>query len=256
MDLRAQLEEKEAEIGVLRSALVNQDPELHTKLEKTMASHDKLAKALSEAEGRLRTVGASRILDPELDAALIELAQSKPEIMTYDPDLGMVQLHSDLTFDLGSDQVSERAIGSLRKLARILESPTGKGYTVRIEGHTDNVPIGRPATRDRHPTNWHLSVHRAIAVKDVLVRAGVEQTRMGVAGFGENRPIEPNGAKGNQANRRVEIYLVRSGATGLSDEPVTQTAVSDSTASSSITPTGSPRSDHGAEYAVPSGQYK
>ena len=224
LDLRAQVEEQQTELEVLRSALTNQDPDLRENLEKALASHDKLAEALSEAENRLRVIGASPILDPEMDAALIELAKSKPELMSYDPQAGMVKFQSDLTFDLGSDHVHEQAIESLKKLSRILESPIGSRYIVRIEGHTDNVPIGKPTTRAQHPTNWHLSVHRAIAVKDVLVRSGVDQTRLGVAGFGQNRPIEPNGAKGNQANRRVEVYLLRQDTSTITAEPLSQTA--------------------------------
>lgn len=209
LDLRAQLEEKHTEIEVLRSALDNQDPDLNKKLQKAMSSHEKLAKALAEAESRLRAMGTGPILEPELDAALVDLSQSNPNLMTYDPQMGMVKFQSDLTFALGSTNVSQSATGSLRKLAQILTSPVGSHYSVRIVGHTDNVPIGRPATRAQHPTNWHLSVHRAISVKDVLVKAGVEPPRMGVEGYGEHRPIEPNGPKGNEANRRVEIYLMR-----------------------------------------------
>jgi len=222
LDLRAQIEEQQTELDVLRSALANQDPNLRDKLETAIASHGKLAEALSEAEHRLRSIGASPILDPELDAALIELAKSKPELMSYDPQAGMVKFQSDLTFDLGSDKVHKQAIESLKQLSRILESPIGSRYIVRIEGHTDNVPIGRPATRAQHPTNWHLSVHRAIAVKDVLVRSGVNQTRLGVAGFGENRPIKPNGATGNQINRRVEIYLLRQDTSTTTAKPLSQ----------------------------------
>ena len=90
-----------------------------------------------------------------------------------------------------------------------MNSSAGSGYIARIVGHTDNVPIGRPETKAKHPTNWHLSVHRAIAVKDLLTRTGVDPSRMSVAGYGEHRPIAPNSAKGNDLNRRVEIYLVR-----------------------------------------------
>ena len=209
LDLRAQLEEKETEIDVIRAAMSNQDPTLSEKLQKAVSGHDRLSKALAEAESRLRSIGSETALDPAMDAALVNLSKSNPQLMTYDSEMGMVQFQSDLTFNLGSTDVNKQALQSLDKLAQLLKSPTGNQYRVRIEGHTDNVPIGRPATRAQHPTNWHLSVHRAIAVKDALVHAGVNAKRMGVAGFGEHRPVAPNGPKGNKANRRVEIYLVR-----------------------------------------------
>jgi hypothetical protein len=59
----------------------------------------------------------------------------------------------------------------------------------------------------QHPTNMHLSAHRAISVRDALVSDGVTANRMQVAGYGEFRPIVPNGANGAAQNRRVEIFL-------------------------------------------------
>jgi len=219
LDLKAHLKEKETEIEVLKTTLGGQNPEMLEKLKKALSSHEKLTRALAKAESRLRLVGTGPVLDPELDAALIELSKSNPDLMTYESQMGMVRFHSDLTFSLGSTEVSGGAISSLEKLADILKSSVGKSYTARIVGHTDNVPIGRPSTRAKHPTNWHLSVHRAIAVKDTLARFGVGVSRMGVAGYGEHRPIAPNGSKGNKANRRVEIYLLRYAPADSVDAP-------------------------------------
>ncbi len=247
IDLRAQLEEKQTEIDVLRTTLNNQDPQLLARLEKALSSHDQLATALAKAENRLRALSTGPVLDAELDHALIELAQSNPNLITYDPEMGMVKFQSDLTFALGSTEVSAQAVTSLKKLAGILKSDTGRQYTVRIVGHTDNVPIGRPATRAKHPTNWHLSVHRAIAVKDAIAQAGVEPTRIGVAGYGEHRPIAPNGPKGNKANRRVEIYLLRytpaagnTQASGTSAGPNAQGAVVQPAADTPVSPKSIP----------------
>lgn len=221
LDLRAELDEKDTEIDVLRSTLKSHDPELLAKLQKALSSHDQLTRALDEAESRLRAIGSGPLLEPEIDTALIELAGSS-DLITYEPDRGMVKFQSDLTFALGSADVNPEAASSLKKLARILNSPAGKKYTARVVGHTDNVPIGKPATRAKHPTNEHLAVHRAIAVKNVLKQAGVDPARVGVAGYGPYRPIVPNGPKGNQANRRVEIFLIRPQA--VVAEPATATA--------------------------------
>jgi chemotaxis protein MotB len=78
---------------------------------------------------------------------------------------------------------------------------------VRIVGHTDDVPIGKPQTRELHPTNVHLSVHRSISVRSALVSAGVEPVRIQVAGYGEYRPVIENRPGGTPENRRVEVYL-------------------------------------------------
>lgn len=209
--LRAQLDEANARIAAMTAAGMAPDPAMMSELEKALAERDAALAALAEAENALRQLGrlGGPVLDPETDAALMELARRYPDLMTYDPELGMVRFQSDLTFALGSVEVQPNAVASLRRLAEILNNQAAANYEVRVIGHTDNVPISRPDTKAKHPTNWHLSAHRSIAVKDVLVAAGVGNPRILVAGAGEYRPIAPNAARtGNQANRRVEIYLV------------------------------------------------
>ncbi len=95
-------------------------------------------------------------------------------------------------------------------LAGILDHPLIVKNEVRIVGHTDDVPIRQSATMVMSPTNWYLSTNRAQAVREVLTADGVGDTRMQAAGWGETRPIAPNapGHKGNEKNRRVEIYIL------------------------------------------------
>jgi chemotaxis protein MotB len=94
-----------------------------------------------------------------------------------------------------------------------LNSELGKGFDIIIAGHTDDLRIAKPDTRERHPTNWHLSAHRAISVLDIMTKNNIVSERMSVRGFGEYRPIESNkpNRKGNPQNRRVEIYIVPKG---------------------------------------------
>ncbi|NCF41171.1 MAG: OmpA family protein, partial [Planctomycetia bacterium] len=61
--------------------------------------------------------------------------------------------------------------------------------------------------RAKHPTNMHLSTHRAISVRDALVKDGIAANRVQVAGYGEFRPVAENGKRGSATNRRVEIFL-------------------------------------------------
>lgn len=165
------------------------------------------------------------VLPPELDEALRALAARHPELMIYDPKRGMVQFLSDLTFDLGSADLKSEAQSSLRQLADVLKGAPAAGYEIRVVGHTDNVPIRNVGTRAKHPTNVHLSVHRAISVRDALVSAGVAAGRCSVAGWGEFRPVVANPAAGGaRANRRVEIFLVASSYSGPSAEGSTAEA--------------------------------
>lgn len=149
-------------------------------------------------------------LPPELDTALSEWASAHPDLVAYDRARGMVKFKTDLVFGVGSDEVQPEAKRTLVKLADILKAIEPGEFHVYIAGHTDDIPIGKPQTRRRHPTNWYLSVHRAVAVKDVLAAAGVVEQSLGVMGFGEFHPVAPNapGKKGNPVNRRVEIWIV------------------------------------------------
>jgi chemotaxis protein MotB len=149
-------------------------------------------------------------LPPELDKALKGLAAQYPDTIEYDPQRGAVRWKSDLTFDKGSDHVKETVKQSLQAFSGIVQSAAASQFEVVVVGHTDNLPIG-PITGKSHPTNWHLSVHRAIAVMFALKGFGVDYQRMGCMGYGEFRPRVPNpGRGGAEENRRVEIFLVSS----------------------------------------------
>ena len=121
------------------------------------------------------------------------------------------------------DTVQPEAKERLEALSEVLNSPVAEGFDVLIVGHTDDMRIGKPATRAKHPTNWHLSAHRAIAVEKVLAQAGMTEVRMVVMGMGQFRPIEPNEPKqqGNPKNRRVEIYIVPAGQMGIASPTAT-----------------------------------
>ncbi len=149
----------------------------------------------------------------ELTAMLEDFAKDNP-MVTFDKETGKLKFKSDLLFDLGSDKVAAGAVSSIRAISSIMKSDEAKGFDVIIAGHTDDVPIGKPETRAKHPTNWHLSVHRAISVLKTMVKNGVKSTRLSVRGFGEYRPIVPNAPdnKGNAVNRRVEMFIVYKGA--------------------------------------------
>ncbi len=210
-DLQARLVEANARIAALTDAAKIPNAELQAQLAKAIEDRNKALKALEDAEKKIAGLGAIGpvVLPGPLDRALRDLAASDPDLLSYDPALGMVRFKSDLTFALGSTEVSPRAIDSLKKLAEILEQPIAERYEARIVGHTDNVRIAKAGTKEKHPDNWYLSVHRAIAVKDVLEKGGVPPVRLGVAGYGEYREAVPNeGRHGAEANRRVEIYLV------------------------------------------------
>ena len=147
-------------------------------------------------------------LPVELEMALDHLASAYPDLLSFDADHGVLRFSSDFSFDLGSAELRADAESTIVTLADILNSEEASPFELRLIGHTDNVPVERPSTLRRHPSNIHLSVHRAISVRDSLVAAGVEPARIQVAGYGEFRPIVLNGTKGAAENRRVELVMV------------------------------------------------
>lgn len=172
---------------------------------------------LDQLDERLTSVRLSAI-DPATDRELRALAQRYPNVITYDAELGMLRFGSDVTFDSGSATLRNEAQETIRQLGRILMAVDATGYDVQIVGHTDSVPITR--SRQRFPTNRHLSVARAISVARALQTAGVPGVRLMTAGWGEYRPaVANNPSGGTRANRRVEVFLVPSTASAAPAAP-------------------------------------
>jgi len=180
-------------------------------LEASLKAKNALINQLSEQLGQTA-------LPVELSNALADWAsQSGLEMVSYDEKAGIVRFKSDLLFDSGRATVKPAAQKQIVALSAILNSATAEKFDILIVGHTDDQPIKYSA--GEHPTNWHLSAHRAIAVEDIFAEAGTNEARLAIIGMGEFRPIEPNkpDKKGNAKNRRVEIYIVPAGQLRISD---------------------------------------
>ena len=202
----AQLEKQLAETQENCSADANALNQKILVLQDDISKKEELIKKMQAALG-------GSVLPPELAGELEKFAAENSDIVTFDETSGMVKFKSDLTFEKGSDVVAPQAAEMMKKLCPIINSKAAESFDIIIAGHTDDIPIRKSNTMSMHPTNWHLSVHRAIPVEKILETNGIKPTRMSVRGFGEYRPLEPNeaGHKGNPKNRRVEIYLVPAG---------------------------------------------
>ena len=151
-------------------------------------------------------------LPEQLDSALKRFADEHPSAVSYDSRRGTIKWQSDLLFPLGSDVVKQSSMEALRGFSDVIKSAAADAFEVIVVGHTDNRPIVKDSTRSKHPTNWHLSAHRAISVGGILQKFGYSAERVGVTGYGEFRPVADNGNEdGARQNRRVEIYLVPRG---------------------------------------------
>lgn len=114
-----------------------------------------------------------------------------------------ISLADNMLFRTGSYEISDKAMATLSKIAKIIKDY--KDYDVLVEGNTDNVPISRTNIRN----NWDLSTLRASSVVQVLQnKFGVDPSRLSAAGRGEYRPIADNSTdSGRQRNRRTEIII-------------------------------------------------
>jgi chemotaxis protein MotB len=209
VDLQGQLEEKRSQIRALKRQK-SQNPELEEQIAALEEDKQRLQQALSQAKSKIQQQQQGPgVLPDRVNEQLARLAENNPEL-TFNEDKGMVKFQTDFTFDLGSAEVSDEGKSTIQEVAQVLNSQAAEEFEIRIVGHTDAVPIEKPSTKANHPTNWHLSVHRAIAIKDVLEGANVTPQRMGVAGYGPYRPLVPHGEDGEaKQNRRVELYLVQ-----------------------------------------------
>ncbi|NNF47466.1 MAG: OmpA family protein [Desulfofustis sp.] len=118
-------------------------------------------------------------------------------------------LQAELLFPSGSADLSDNGKLELDGLADVLNEiipaiPDGLQWILRVDGHTDKVPINSAS----YPSNWELSTARAVSVVRYLASRGIPEARMAAAGFSKFHPIDT--AESNEAyrkNRRIEIKL-------------------------------------------------
>lgn len=146
-------------------------------------------------------------LPPEIDRQLQAFVGRHAGRIWYDRGRAAVSFADDRLFEPGGDAVRAGARSVLNELAGIAAQTPATDFELIVVGHTDDTPISSEPALAKHASNWHLSVHRAIAVKNVLVAAGLPEARMGVMGYGPCRPLGADKAR----NRRVEVFFARRG---------------------------------------------
>jgi chemotaxis protein MotB len=106
-------------------------------------------------------------------------------------------------FDSGSATLRANSMNSLDRIGSVLAQ---LGSNLRVEGHTDDVPIHTP----QFQSNWELSTARATEItRLLLIREGIAPPRLSAAGYAEYHPIGDNSKEdGRRLNRRVDIVIV------------------------------------------------
>jgi len=178
---------------------------------------------VSETKGRQEQVVIAD-LGQRLEAALAqkvaEMARYRSEffgrlreVLGDRPDVRVVGdrfvFQSEVLFPSGSADLTPQGQKTLTAFTRTLleiakKIPPDVPWVLRVDGHTDRVPIASP----RYPSNWELSADRATSVVKYLIAQGIVPKRLAATGFGEFQPIdEGKDAAANGRNRRIEMRL-------------------------------------------------
>lgn len=173
------------------------------------AAIEKLKQKFEEMIKRAQTTGTS-----------VSVAMNKDETAL------VVRLSDSLLFEPGSADLSPGARPLMDKVAELLKTTESQ---IRVEGHTDNIPINNV----RYQSNWELSTSRAVTVLRYLLDAHhLAPDHLSAGGYGEFRPIQPNDSPEHRsANRRVEFVILDENVE--KDKPATAGAASTEPAESS-----------------------
>jgi chemotaxis protein MotB len=115
-----------------------------------------------------------------------------------------IHILEDIVFPSGSAELKKSSKIVLQQLAAIIKKLPND---IRIEGHTDNVPISTA----QFPSNWHLSVSRALSTAYYLMtEQGLDPEKLSIVGFSEYKPLDSNeNLSGRATNRRVDIIIIK-----------------------------------------------
>lgn len=172
----ARLEEEQASLSKRQQQLLEEK----RKLEEQTTSYAEMAEALAQ----------------EVQQGRVALRRLRNGVV--------VEMQNKVLFPSGSAELNDTGKETLRAVAGAIKEL--KERRVRIEGHTDNVPVGRDLP---YASNWELSAARALTVTKFLQEEGVDPSIMSAEARSKYAPIASNKTTDGRArNRRIEIYLV------------------------------------------------
>lgn len=137
----------------------------------------------------------------------VELQELESEVsVEFDTRGLIIRFKDNALFDSGSADLKTSSEEILMFIGELLNSDEFKDRSIRVEGHTDDIPI-RTA---RFPSNWELSTTRSTnVIKFFINRGTIEPERLSASGYGEYYPIADNETReGRAKNRRVDIVIL------------------------------------------------
>jgi chemotaxis protein MotB len=139
----------------------------------------------------------------ELESTLAAEIKRNEVALHLEPDGLVISLREAGFFDSGSATMKAQAEDAFSRVAKILQEHP---YGIRVEGHTDPVPIHT----SQFASNWELSTARATELVKILIEQhGIAAERLSAAGYAEFHPVASNTtSKGRQLNRRVDVVIL------------------------------------------------
>jgi chemotaxis protein MotB len=208
----SELEANAARIAKEREQLRQEQSQLAATLEQERAAKEEEIKRLTRTQEEL-----SKSLQDEISKGNITIQQVRDRLT--------INMVDRVLFDSGQAQVKPAGIKVLKQVGDVLGKITDK--QIRIEGHTDNVPISSKL-QDRFKTNWELSASRATTVVRYLIdQGGVDRQYLSAVGYADTHPLASNDSEeGRSSNRRIEIVLYPKDLKEIAGQVETSTATS------------------------------
>ena len=187
------LEADAARIAKEREQLRQEQSQLAATLERERLAKEEEIARLTRTQEAL-----SKSLQDEISKGNITIQQVRDRLT--------INMVDRVLFDSGQAQVKQAGMKVLKQVGDVLNQISDK--QIRIEGHTDNVPISSKL-QDRFKTNWELSTARATTVVRYLIdQGGVDRQYLSAVGYADTHPLASNDSEeGRSSNRRIEIVL-------------------------------------------------
>jgi chemotaxis protein MotB len=210
-DLKEELMKRDIMVDGLRGEIATKDEQFARVIEERdqlQVELDKLYEQKRQAElAKKKAVEELKGTYEELVTELKNELKEGEVTITHLKGKLSLSMVDKILFDSGSAVVKSDGRKVLNRVAEILKKVKDKQF--RVEGHTDDKPIG-PKLMKKFPSNWELSSQRANNVVRYLQdEGGIDATMLSVAAYSMYRPVASNETKeGRAKNRRIEIVLV------------------------------------------------
>jgi len=195
-DEKARLQQEQSQLSASldeERRRLKAEAEEKARLEQERAAKEDEIRRLTKTQEEL-----SQSLKDEIAKGNIKIQQVRDRLT--------INMVDRVLFDSGRADIKPAGLKVLKQVGDVLNKITDK--QIRIEGHTDNVPISTKL-QDKFKTNWELSTTRATSVVRYLIDQGGDQPQsLSAVGYADTHPIESNDSEqGRSSNRRIEIVL-------------------------------------------------